>query len=1021
VRRFSRFQSVQRKTVLSALVLLFLAVAAQQRHTPAHLGVNEGLSQGSAFDLEQDDNGFIWIATADGLNRFDGHNFEVFNSHLVDSFPFPLTRLRNVFHTKDALWVTSSQSMVLSRIDLVSGKAETVYDFPERSGYGDACPFHLSGDTLWNLVINKGVVAVSVSQHKILQEFPEAHNPFPANSMCRYDSARKTIWYTNIRYTELCSFSIGDKTFKHRAFLKPESNDTLTVCAVTKRSDGSLRIGSKNSVIAYYPETGATVIHPLPAAEGTSGTVTAVLAEKENITWCGTNEGMVYRLDEAAGTTELVSSPEEMNGVGHRIISFLMDRSENLWIGTDPMGLMRIDTKQKPFNHTYHDPKSEGGLRSNFMKCFEQLGDEMLIATYDQGINVLNTRTGTYRYITGPGKVPPVIYQMATDSAGRVWSCTTQGVLVAEPGASTLTRPVLEGNDPLLLRSSKAIYRMNNGTLLVGLFDSMFAIRPNGNAYAMERVNLRANVECFYTDRQGRLWMGSSHGVYLSTSGSPHDLEPFIANTGLVKSLYQSADDDLMWAATDHGLCVIDVKQQAVTKTYTEKDGMPNSFVYGILGDDAGNLWLSTNKGLTRFNMQSQTFRNYSVADGLQSNEFNTNAFYKTTAGEFYFGGVNGYNHFYPAEIKDNAYVPACVITGFRIFDKPFETDSAIEYKRHITVDYTNNNLLLEYAGLEFSDPAGNTFSYRMLGLDTNWVQAGHARFARFVNLDPGDYTFQLKAANSDGVWSSVARELRITITPPFWQTAWFIISVSVITLLLVVIAIRLYFRRQLNLKTRELQLKQGARMSAIIETEEKERKRVAEELHDGLGQLLSTARLNISGIGSDLQEKDATLWKNSLDLLDEACSEVRAISHNMMPGALIRSGLIEALDDLVEKINATGKLEARFDTELNERFPETVEVTVYRITQEVLNNMIRHADASRIVITLHRTATDLALTIADNGKSFDVTSIPGSEGIGWKNIYSRVEMLNGNLQVTSEKEKGTAVFLSVPLQLTND
>ncbi len=1007
-------RSTSRYFLVFGLILLFLVVASQERHAVARLGVDEGLSQGSVFDLAQDDKGFIWIATADGLNRFDGYNFEVFSSTLTDSFPLGLTRLRNLFQTKDAIWVTGSQTMVVARIDLVTGDVEQIYDFPEQNGYGDVCPFHLSGDTLWTLVTNHGVVGLSISQHKIIQQFPQALHSFPANSLCCYDSVAGEIWYANNLHSKVRSFSLVDKTYREVVLMEPGSTDTMPVCALLQSADGSLRIGSQGKVIAYHPGTGATTIYTMPVAPENASLITALLVENENSTWCGSNDGFIYRINEVTGEIELKGNPAEtMSGIGHRIISMLLDRSGNVWVGTDPAGLQRFDTKQKPFNHTCRNAASVGGLRSNFMKCFAQMGDEMLIGTYDQGINVVNTHTGDYRYITTSGNVQPVIYNVVVDSMKRTWACTLDGIMVAEPGSSQLARPVVQGDSGVTTRVGKTIYRMNNGTILVGLFNGLYGIKPIVNSYVYDPVNVRANVECFCTDHSGGLWMGSSHGIYYSMNGDPHELKLFIPNTGMVKCLYES-DDNVMWAGTDHGLGRVDAQARTISRMYTEKDGMPNTFVYGILGDEEDQLWLSTNKGLSRFDPAKESFRNYTVTDGLQSNEFNTNAFYKTTDGELYFGGVNGFNHFYPDAIKDNPYAPECVLTGFKIFDKPFALDSTIEYKTHIELDYTDNNLLLEYTAVEYSDPARNTFRYRLLGLDTNWVEAEDARFARFVNLDPGKYTFQLTAANNDGVWNNMPHELRITITPPFWQTAWFIVSAIVLGLLFMVVTVRYYFRRQVRTQTHEFSLKQSARMNAIIETEERERKRIAEELHDGLGQLLSTARLNISAVDSPLPDKDAQLWKNSLALLDEACSEVRTISHNMMPGALIRSGLIEAVNDLADKINDSGKIQVVFNTELEQRFPETVEIAVYRIVQEILNNMIRHSGADQITIDMKIVNARLQLHIADNGRSFDVSTIATSEGIGWKNIYSRVEILNGEIDVKSEKGKGTSVFLSV-------
>lgn len=1002
-----------RNFFILGLVMLFLVVGSQEHRTIVRLGVDDGLSQGSVFDLVQDDKGFIWMATADGLNRYDGHGFDVYNTSSSDTFSFAFTRLRNILHTKDAIWTASSQTLIITRIDLLTGEVKQIFDFAEESGYGDACPVFLSGDTLWTIVSNQGLFAVSVSAGKIIHEFPEPANAFPANSVCWFDTSSRTLWYIGTAYTELCSFSIDRQTYTHRSFLT-DSGDSLGTYCLSHGEDGLLRIGSQECIIVYDPVSGERKINVLPPVSGAPRILTAAYTAN-NGTWCGTNDGYVYLLDELSGKFSLQCHPTETaQGVGHRIVSMMMDRSENLWVGTDPAGVMRIDTKQKPFNHTCFQNNNTTGLRSNFMKCFREIGNEMFIGTYDQGINVLNRKDGTYRYISGPGDNQPVIYNITSDSLGRIWAYTATGIAVAERGSSQLIVPQLTGHTFLLSsRIGTTIYAQRNGTILVGTRKGLFYMKPTGTTYAVDSTTLHANVECFFTDRNGNLWMGSSEGIYRSEGSSPHDLKMIVSGTGLVKCIWQSKDG-VMWAGTDHGLCKVNERNDGIARFYSEKDGMPNAFVYGVIGDDAGKLWLSTNKGLSRFDPETETFRNYSVTDGLQSNEFNTNAHYKTVDGELYFGGINGYNHFYPEAIQDNPYVPQSVITAFKIFDKEFPTDSAIGYKRHITVDYLNNNLLLEYTGLEFSDAERNNFRYRLLGLDTNWVEARDARFARFVNLDPGDYTFQLKAANNDGVWNNIPTELRITITPPFWQTTWFIVSAVVIGLLLIMITTRFYFRRQVHTQTREFSLKQSARMNAIIETEERERKRIAEELHDGLGQLLSTARLNISGVETTLPEKDAQLWKNSLTLLDEACSEVRSISHNMMPGALIRSGLIEAVNDLANKISDSGKIQVEFNTELEQRFPETVEIAVYRIVQEILNNMIKHSGADKITIDMNIVGDHLRLHIADNGRSFDVKTIRSSEGIGWKNIYSRVEILNGEIDVKSEKGTGTSVFLSV-------
>jgi PAS domain-containing protein len=228
---------------------------------------------------------------------------------------------------------------------------------------------------------------------------------------------------------------------------------------------------------------------------------------------------------------------------------------------------------------------------------------------------------------------------------------------------------------------------------------------------------------------------------------------------------------------------------------YTEADGLPNNFIYGILEDDEGNLWLSTNKGISRFNPETETFRNYDLADGLQSNEFNRNAYYKSRQGELFFGGIKGLNYFFPHQIKDNPYIPPVVITDFRIFNEsispnmvPMKGGSAktigarsvwplqkdIKETNEIMLSYADKVFSFEFVALDYTAPEKNRYEYIMEGFDEDWVHAGTKREATYTNLDHGEYTFRVKGSNNDGVWNEDGTSLRITIVPPYWQTWWF-------------------------------------------------------------------------------------------------------------------------------------------------------------------------------------------------------------------------------------------------------
>jgi signal transduction histidine kinase/DNA-binding NarL/FixJ family response regulator len=287
-------------------------------------------------------------------------------------------------------------------------------------------------------------------------------------------------------------------------------------------------------------------------------------------------------------------------------------------------------------------------------------------------------------------------------------------------------------------------------------------------------------------DAQGKLWVSTLFGGLNRFDPSSQEFERFLhdpanpSSLGHVTVLCTFEDSQgRMWVCTYGGLDLYD----PVAKTFRhfrEKDGLPNNLVYGILEDSRGELWMSTNHGISRFNPQTLTFTNFDQRDGLQSNEFNQNAYLKTRDGLFIFGGLNGFNAFYPAEITASTYQPEIFITDFQLFNESVQPginpalSQTIESTRQVVLPYTQNYLAFEFAALDYAAPEKIHFAYILEGLDEDWNQSGTRRFASYPKLPPGNYTLRVKATNRDGIWSDQAAELSIRITPPFWRTWWF-------------------------------------------------------------------------------------------------------------------------------------------------------------------------------------------------------------------------------------------------------
>jgi serine phosphatase RsbU (regulator of sigma subunit) len=290
--------------------------------------------------------------------------------------------------------------------------------------------------------------------------------------------------------------------------------------------------------------------------------------------------------------------------------------------------------------------------------------------------------------------------------------------------------------------------------------------------------------------------------------------DPRSINSDYIFSIYED-DAGILWLCTwGGGLNKFD-KDSGEFRAYTKKDGLPSNSVYGLLEDEKGNFWLSTNNGLSRFNPKTGTFKNYNSRDGLQSNEFNGGSYYKSESGEMFFGGINGFNSFYPDEIEDNPFIPKVVITSFRKLNREVELSSPLAEIDKLFLSYRDYSFSFEFAALEYSAPDKNRYAYRMVGLEDEWIYTGaERRFAYFTTLPPGEYQFQVKASNNDGIWNMEGISVDIVITPPFWERTFFRVAVF---LFVVILAWMLYKRRLRNVRLKaELDTAHNVQMSIM-------------------------------------------------------------------------------------------------------------------------------------------------------------------------------------------------------------
>jgi signal transduction histidine kinase len=464
---------------------------------------------------------------------------------------------------------------------------------------------------------------------------------------------------------------------------------------------------------------------------------------------------------------------------------------------------------------------------------------------------------------------------------------------------------------------------------------------------------------------------------------------------------------------------------------------------------------VSTTKGLSRFDPQTGTSRNYDVTDGLQSNEFNGFACHMSDSGEMLFGGINGFNVFFPDRVQDNPIIPPVVVTSLTHDGRELSLDHTVGSVPEVTLKWPDNAFEFEYAALSFSRPEKNQYAYYLDGLEETWNEVGTRRYGQYTYLPGGTYTLRVKGSNNDGVWNQVGTAVEITIVPPFWQTWWFR-GIALLVLVGVVIGGYRLRVRSVEARSRELaglveeRTAELTRANLLLEGEIKERKRaeaaltqhaaevaVAEErsrlardLHDSVTQSLHSSTLmaeagqRLAGAG-DLERTRHYLTRLG-EISQQALKEMRLLVYELRPLALRQVGLVGALQQRLDAVERRAGVDARLvviggdpgEEGQEVELPADMEEALYPIAQEALNNALKHAKPSSVTVTLsiegEPPARRIALEVADDGSGFDVGTMDSAGGIGLDSMRERAEQVGGILTIHSAPGEGTRVTVTI-------
>ena len=532
------------------------------------------------------------------------------------------------------------------------------------------------------------------------------------------------------------------------------------------------------------------------------GEATGLLEDRAGRIWVSTHSELMRFDPEAGAFRYFRHDPLDPGGINSNSPTALFrDRSGLLWIGTNGFGINVHDPKAGRFR-TFRRPGDRSYRNSGFSvyTLFEDGDGDVWI-----GAGVLyrwNRATGEFRSFETSSDRPDdfgntSVWSIVEEPPGFLWVGTHQGLYHYEIATGRHRQFSHSPDDPDGLPGKEVygVHRSRNGSLWVVTGSHLATLsdpeagRFRSYRYNVESTSGRWTFPSMYEDTSGVLWFGSNQGLVRfdpDTEAMRHYRHDPLSPAGLGHDVVRSLLPDprepgrYLWIGTaGGGLHRMDLEEEVFTR-FTVKDGLPNDVVYGILPDDDGHLWMSTNEGLSRFDPITGVFRNYDADDGLQGDEFNSGAYVRSRSGELFFGGLYGFNYFHPGRVEDNPHVPEIAVTGFRRNNRP-ETvrDSgtvltkAISEADTLRLSYRDDVLAFDFAALDFSSPSKNRYAFRMLGFNDTWVEAGATRSAIYTNLPPGSYTFQVKGSNNDGVWNEEGTSLEVLVASPWWRSSW--------------------------------------------------------------------------------------------------------------------------------------------------------------------------------------------------------------------------------------------------------
>jgi len=1068
-----------RKIVIVYLLIAGLGEAVVGQSTQVKftaLGTRDGLSANSVNAILKDHYGWMWFATNDGLNRFDGTNFTIYRHKAGDSTSLRANEIQALYEDRSGnLWIGTSGGA----LSLYDRKRDAFINFPSSGGSGVLLPSALvrsiasdKDGRIWIAQFEAPYVLDPATGRieRIDLQGLQVSATEKVTLYCVFGDSRGRMWVGTDHGLFLYQ---GDKRgFRQFRHLSSDARSLAEddVRAMAEDREGNLWVGTDSGLCRLRGDGAGFVRYRGLNGDEVLGTgaINAIAADKDGLLWIGTMNGL-HVLDPRTGrATVYQPEKENLHSIASRAIRCIfIDNQGIYWFGTFRGGISKYDKNLNLFNAKLSDAFREDGVETTVITSFEERPDGNLwLGTDGGGLYGFDRKTDRLTRIpvvvNGKPTNQLAVLALKRTEDNTLYIGTWENGLLVENLATGKTRHLikgdgpdgLSGNDIFCLTEDREgkVWAGTNGSGITILKDGRAVERlvPHPTASGDIQLPINGFIRAIQEDADGRIWIGTHGGgiaVFEKAGGQfkVYDQDDGALPSNKIQSMLLDSKGR-MWIGTYGGGLVRYDKDKDRFIVYDEKDGLQNTNVYQIVEDKAGLIWVTTNTGVSSLDAATGVFRNFTPSNGLQNNNFVHQSGIRTSDGELFFGGQQGFNYFYPAALTTNRNVPPVVLTDLKVGTRSVVPAAGapiteqISIAREIRLSY-RQNFALSFGALDYTLARENRYAYKLEGFDKDWNYVGAQNTAYYTNLDPGEYVFRVKASNNDGVWSTADSSIRIYVRPPLWRTAY-----AYLFYVLVAGGLLFYSRRRGLARVKrkfalEQEKQEARRAQELDKLKLKFLTNLSHEFRTPISLIMGPADQLLSGQkdGQDV-DKLQLIRRNSRrllnlvnQLLDFRKMEEHELKLQLSDGEFV--GFFKDICQSFADLSERKSIRLTVETNIDRLFVKFDKDKVERILFNLLSNAFKFTpEGGAIRVVLDRAEGEgIAIKVEDTGigipadkkelvfQRFFQNATPGSivnagTGIGLSITREFVRLHGGTISVESEVEKGSVFTVVLPM-----